>query len=160
MPEGQGITDELKTMIGTMISEPGILEVERGAIRRYADAIDDPGPLYRDVEYAKNSRYGELICPPGFFGWPVKEGGVMSGLSTWGDPLARAGFPRILDGGIEYEFFVPIRAGDTLTSYAKVADITERAGRTGNMLIVTQETTYINQNGDIVAKARSMLIGR
>lgn len=160
MPEGQGITDELKAMIGTMISEPGILEVERGAIRRYADAIDDPSLLYRDVEYAKNSRYGELICPPGFFGWPVKAGGVMSGLSTWGDPLARAGFPRILDGGIEYEFFVPIRAGDTLTSYAKVADITERAGRTGNMLIVTQETTYINQNGDIVAKARSMLIGR
>ena len=160
MPEGQGITDELKAMIGTMISEPGILEVERGAIRRYADAIDDPSPIYRDVEYAKNSRYGELICPPGFFGWPVKAGGVMSGLSTWGPPLARAGFPRILDGGIEYEFFVPIRAGDTLTSYGKVADITERSGRTGNMLVVTQEATYINQNGDIVAKTRAMLIGR
>jgi acyl dehydratase len=160
MPEGQGITDELKAMIGTMISEPGILEVERGAIRRYADAIDDPGLLYRDVEYAKNSRYGELICPPGFFGWPIKEGGAMKSLETFGGPLARAGFPRILDGGIEYEFFVPIRAGDTLTSYGKVADITERAGKTGNMLIVTQETTYINQNGDIVAKASSMLIGR
>lgn len=160
MPEGQGITDELKAMIGTMISEPGILEVEKGAIRRYADAIDDPSPLYRDVEYAKNSRYGELICPPGFFGWPIKEGGAMKSLETFGGPLARAGFPRILDGGIEYEFFVPIRAGDTLTSYGKVADITERAGKTGNMLIVTQETTYINQNGDIVAKASSMLIGR
>ena len=84
----------------------------------------------------------------------------MKSLETFGGPLARAGFPRILDGGIEYEFFVPIRAGDTLTSYAKVADITERAGKTGNMLIVTQETTYLNQNGDIVAKASSMLIGR
>lgn len=160
MAEGQGITDELKAMIGTMISEPGILEVERGAIRRYADAIDDPNLLYRDVEYAKKSGYGELICPPGFFGWPIKEGGAMKTLDTFGGPLDRAGFPRILDAGIEYEFFIPVRAGDILTAYTRVADITERAGRTGNMLIVTQESTYLNQNGDIVAKARSMLIGR
>lgn len=161
MAEAPGITDELKAMIGIIMAEPTIIEVERGAIRRYADAIDDPNPLYRDVEYAKNSGYGELICPPGFFGWPVKAGGgPMWILDTFGDPLSRAGFPRILDGGIEYEFFIPIRAGDILTSYIKVADITERAGRTGNMLLVTLETTYLNQNGDIVAKARSSLIGR
>jgi len=158
MAQAPGITDELKGMIG-MMTEPGIMEVERGAIRRYADAIDDPNPLYRDVEHAKNSRYGELIAPPGFFGWPVKAA-TMGGLTMFGGPLARAGFPRILDGGSEYEFFIPIRAGDTLTSYAKVADITLRGGRTGNFVMITLETTYLNQNGDVVAKARSNLLGR
>ena len=137
-----------------------VFEVEKGAIRRFADAVDDPNPLYWDEEYARNSRYGSIITPPGFFGWPIKEGGAMKTLDTFGGPLARAGFPRILDAGIEYEFFIPVRAGDILTAYTRVADITERAGRTGNMLIVTQESTYLNQNGDIVAKARSMLIGR
>ncbi|TET38047.1 MAG: MaoC family dehydratase, partial [Dehalococcoidia bacterium] len=58
------ITDELKALIGTT-TEPVIMEVERGAIRRYADAIDDPNPLFRDVEHARSSRYGEMICPPG-----------------------------------------------------------------------------------------------
>jgi hypothetical protein len=24
------------------------------------------------VEYARNSKCGEIICPPGFFGWPAK----------------------------------------------------------------------------------------
>ena len=159
MAEAPGITDELKAMIGTM-TEPSILEVERGAIRRYADAIDDPNPLYRDVEYAKNSRHGELICPPGYFGSPIKEGGPMWVLNTFSGPLARAGFPVILDGGIAYEFFFPVRPGDTLASYIKIASITERAGSTGNMILAILETTYTNQNGDIVAKATSTLIGR
>jgi len=159
MAQAPGITDELKGMIG-MMTEPVIMEVERGAIRRYADAIDDPNPLYRDVEHARNSWYDGIIAPPGFFGWPIKAGGTMWALNTFGPPLARAGFPRILDGGIEYEFFVPVRAGDILTSYIKIADVALRAGRTGSMLIITNETTYINQNGDIVAKARSNLIGR
>ncbi len=81
-------------------------------------------------------------------------------LNTFGGPLARAGFPVMLDGGIAYEFFIPVRAGDILASYLKIADIIERAGSTGSMLLVTLETTYINQNGDIVAKSRSTLIGR
>ena len=44
------------------------MEVEKGAIKKYADAVDDHNPLYWDDEYAKNSRYGSIIAPPGFFG--------------------------------------------------------------------------------------------
>ncbi len=157
MTEGSAITDELRSMIG-MATEPVIMEVERGAIRRYADAIGDPNPLFSDVEYARNSRYGEVICPPGFFGWPLKRGGMMELLGTIGGALFRAGVPRILDGGVDYEFFLPIRAGDILTSHGKFADFREREGRTGKMLFITMETTYLNQNGDLVAKARSTLI--
>lgn len=160
MAEAQGMTDELRAMIGVMTEEPVILEVERGAIRRYADAIDDPNRVYRDVEYARSKGHRELICPPGFFGWPVKAGDAMSGMSSLVALFGRAGFPRLLDGGMEYEFFVPVRAGDTLTSYGKVADIAEREGKSGKMLIMTRETTYVNQNGDTVAKVRSNLIFR
>ncbi|MFQ5987441.1 MAG: MaoC family dehydratase N-terminal domain-containing protein [Dehalococcoidia bacterium] len=151
------ITDELKALIGTT-TEPVIMEVERGAIRRYADAIDDPNPLFRDVEHAKSSRYGEMICPPGFFGWPVKGGGLMEILASLVPALARAGCPRILDGGVDFEFYLPIRAGDILTSYGKIADIRAREGRTGTMIFTTLETTFINQNGDLVAKRRATII--
>jgi len=160
MAEAQGMTDELRAMIGIMTDEPVILEIEGGAIRRFADAVDDSNPVYRDVEYAKRSGHGELICPPGFFGWPVKAGDAMSGMSNLVALFGRAGFPRLLDGGIEYEFFVPVRAGDTLTSYGKVADIVEREGKSGKMIIMTRETTYVNQNGDIVAKVRSNALFR
>lgn len=154
-----GIPDEIKALIGTT-TEPVIMEVERGAIRRFADAIEDPNPLYRDVEYAKNSRYGEIICPIGFFGWPLKGGSLEQMMNTLMPAMTKAGLFRILDGGIEYEYFLPIRAGDTLTCYGKIADIREREGKSGKMLFMTLEQTYLNQNGDKVAIARATIIAR
>jgi len=154
-----GISDEIKAMIGTM-TEPSIMEVERGAIRRFADAIGDPNPLYKDIEYAKNSRYGEMVCPIGFFGWPIKGGGLEQMMGMIMPAMIKAGLFRILDGGVDYEFFIPIHAGDTLTSYGKVADIREREGKSGKMLFITMEQTYLNQNGDKAAVARATIIAR
>jgi acyl dehydratase len=159
MTEGSAITDELREMIGAT-TEPSIMEVERGAIRRFADAIDDPNPLYRDVEYARKAGFRDLVSPLGFFGWNIKGAGVMEMLGNIGAALARAGFPVVLDGGVDFEFFQPICAGDILTSYGKIADITERVGRTGKMLFTTFETKYLNQNGDLVAITKMTLISR
>ena len=102
-------------------ASPKLYEVEKGAIRRFADAVDDYNPLYHDEEYARKSKYGSIIAPPGFFGWPSKQ--------ARNSPLAvdiptelesafeRAGYPLslVLDGGMEYEFFLPVRAGDVLS---------------------------------------------
>jgi acyl dehydratase len=154
-----GIPDEIKAMIGTT-TDPMIMEVERGAIRRFADAIDDPNPLYSDVEYAKNSRYGEMICPIGFFGWPLKGGGLEQMMGTIMPAMMKAGLFRILDGGVDYEFFIPIHAGDILTSVGKIADIREREGKSGKMMFIIMEQTYLNQNGDKVAIARATIIAR
>jgi hypothetical protein len=44
MAEGSKITNEIRSMIG-LWSEPVVLEVEKGAIARYADAIDDDNPF-------------------------------------------------------------------------------------------------------------------
>ncbi|MEE9490988.1 MAG: MaoC family dehydratase N-terminal domain-containing protein [Dehalococcoidia bacterium] len=160
MTEGSAIMDELRGLIGIM-TEPVINEVERGAIRRYAEAVGDPNPLYCDMEYAKNSRYGELICPPGFFGWPTKvSSGVMEVMGALFGALFKAGLVRILDGGREYEFLLPVHAGDTLAWYAKFADVREREGKTGKMVFLTTEITYINQHGDLVAKVRQTFIAR
>jgi len=149
----QIITKEVAELIGTQ-SVPVILEVERGTIRRYAQAIEDPNPLYNDVEYAKNSKYGEIICPPGFFGWPVKSRS-MAQVSLLNQIMNMTGRSTVLDNGDEFEFMLPIRAGDTLTSVGRIVDIYEEVGRSGNRLLLSiTETTYINQNGDIVAKCR------
>jgi len=149
--EPQIMTEELAELIGTQ-SDPVILEVERGIIRRYAQAIEDPNLLYNDVEYAKNSKYGEMICPPGFFGWPVKPRS-MAQASLLNQIMNMTGRSIILDNGDEFEFMLPIRAGDTLTSVGRITDVYEEVGRSGNRLLLSiTETTYFNQNGDIVAK--------
>ena len=74
--------------------------------------------------------------------------------------LIKAGLVRILDGGVEYEFFLPVRAGDTLAWYAKFVDVREREGKSGRMVFLTTELTYINMKGDVVARRRQTFIAR
>ncbi len=151
-------------------SGSSIFDVQEETIRRFADAVDDPNPLYWDEEYAKKSKYGAIIAPPGFISspwfsnrptkWPKK--GTASSEATAGlrSALAKAGFGRVLDGGMEYDFFKPVRAGDTITSSTIIKDIIEREGATGKMAFLITETTYTNQKGEMVAKARATLITR
>ena len=159
------LPEEVTKLIGKL-EEIVVMEVEKGAIRRFADAVDDPNPLYRDDEYASNSRYGSIIAPPGFFGWPVRwERGltfplIYEELAKARATVAKAGYKRGLDGGVDYEFFEPVRAGDILTASSIVKDIIERKARTGALIFITSETTYTNQNGDLVAKELRTLIQR
>lgn len=153
------VPDELKQHIGK-IDPPHVREVERGAIRRYADAVGDDNPLYFDEEYASESRYGTIIAPPGFFGWSMQSVPSSEGIIGLMTAMINAGYYRILDGGMSYEFFLPVRAGDIVIASPKVKDVTAKEGKSGPMMVCDFETTYLNQNGDLVAKAYQTLIGR
>ena len=160
MSEGSAITDAIRAMVGVM-ADPVVMEVEAGAIKRFCQAVGDSNPLFIDAEHAKNGPHGGVICPPGFFGWPAKPAPMFSGpMASMMGEFAKAGFPGVLDGGIDFEFFQPIHPGDVLVSSAKIADIYEREGKTGKSLFGVIETTYTNQNGDVVARGRMTLIGR
>jgi acyl dehydratase len=60
------VTDEVLKQIGKT-AEPRTYEVERGAIRRFAEAIGDPNPLFNSESEARQSRFGGLIAPPTFY---------------------------------------------------------------------------------------------
>jgi acyl dehydratase len=152
------VPDSLKQYIGK-VDPPHLREVEKGAIRRYADAVGDDNPLYCDEEYAKKSRYGCIIAPPGFFGWAKKTISSSEGLVGLIGAMIEAGYAGILDGGMAYDFYLPVRVGDTLVVSPKVADITLKEGKT-KMMILRFEASYTNQNGDLVAKSYQTLIGR
>jgi acyl dehydratase len=153
------VPDELKQHIGK-IDPPHVREVERGAIRRYADAVGNDNPLYFDEEYASESRYGTIIAPPGFFGWSMQSVPSSEGIIGLMTAMINAGYYRILDGGMSYEFFLPVREGDIMIASPKVKDVTAKEGKSGTMMVCDFETTYLNQNGDLVAKAYQTLIGR
>jgi len=152
------VPDSLKQYIGK-VDPPHLREVEQGAIRRYADAVGDDNPLYYDEEYAKNTRYGGIISPPGFFGWAKKTISSSEGLIGLIGAMIEAGYAGILDGGMAYDFYLPVRVGDTLVGSPKVADVALKEGKT-KMMILRFETSYWNQNGDLVAKSYQTLIGR
>jgi acyl dehydratase len=155
MPGGSLITDELRKMLDVP-SGTIVYKVEEGAIQRYAQAIGDTNPLYNDPDYASRTEYGRLLAPPGFTGWSIKAERPTEKLF---ESLIKAGAPpRILDGGVEFEFIEPVGAGDVLTATTKIASITERETRLGKTMFTTVEITFVNQRGNVVIKSRSTLI--
>ena len=69
---------------------------------------------------------------------------------------------RILNAGNEIELRQYPRLGDRVFSQAKYADIRERVGKDdgARMLIVTTETVYTNQNGEVLCILRASQIRR
>ena len=153
------VPDELKQYIGK-VDPPHVREVERGSIQRYAEAVGNDNPLYYDEEYAKKSRYGGIIAPPGFFGWSIQAVPSSEGIIGLMEAMINAGYWRILDGGMAYDFFLPVRAGDIIIASPKVKDVTLKEGKSGAMMMCQFEVSYLNGNGDVVAKSYQTLIGR
>jgi acyl dehydratase len=122
--------------------------VERGAIRRYAEAIGDPNPLYRDEEYARQSSHGTMIAPPVFTGWPI---------SAPQSVRVESPFFRHVTGGTELLYERPIRAGERLVATAELVELYEKEGRpgVGRMLFQILETTYRDLNGKVVVVQRT-----
>lgn len=150
MTEESIITDEMRQAIN-IEGEASVYEIEKEPIRRWAEAIGDPNPLYHDEAYAKSRGFRSLVAPPGFMGqyaFAVKRGKPAP------MPQPKRRFTTRLNGGSEYEFFKPIQAGDVITSTSKVVDLFERKGRLGPMMFTVRETTYKNQDGEIVLKTR------
>ena len=142
------VTDEVRKQIG-MQSEARVVEVERGAIRRFAEAIGDPDPLFHDEAAARKTRFGGMIAPPTFcrsLGAAIPE--IKIGMGEF----------RGLDGGSEWEYFVPIRPGDQITVVSKVADIRESEGRLGPMVFIVAETRYTNQFDELCVIQRTTTI--
>ncbi|MCX6004127.1 MAG: MaoC family dehydratase N-terminal domain-containing protein [Chloroflexi bacterium] len=153
-------SEALKSLIGRK-GNPQVYEVTRTDIRKIADASGDRNPLYWDDEYASRSKYGGIIAPPDFFGWPAKwEPGLTFVNSSdlfaeMAVEIAKAGYTRAINAGMESEYFLPIRPGDTIVITSEVVGIEEKEGKKGGkMLISTIEMTMVNQNGDVVARQR------
>jgi acyl dehydratase len=150
MAENSLIT-ELKNKIGVEW-ELGVYEIEKGMIKRFVRAIDDPNPLWQDEEYAKQSLYGGIIAPPTFI--------VTIGNEQFGEKLVRLFPDGLLHGSTELECYQPVRPGDKILVTVKVANVRERhGGRSGKMTFVTFEITYRNQRDEIVAKCQQTMIG-
>jgi hydroxyacyl-ACP dehydratase HTD2-like protein with hotdog domain len=120
-------------------SEPTVHEVERGAIRKFAEAIGDTTPACVAGE----------IAPPTF---PTTFRGGLARLDL--------DLKRILHGGEEYEFARPIRAGDLLTVTRRVADAYEKEGSLGVMTFYLIEAEGRDAAGELVYRSRSTIIYR
>ncbi|MFN0095338.1 MAG: MaoC family dehydratase N-terminal domain-containing protein [Dehalococcoidia bacterium] len=147
------ITQEMRDAIGVE-GPPTTYEVDRTAIRMFARSVGHTDPIYFDVEAARAAGYRDIPCPPGYLGTPIfnpKTSDPTSANRTNRELQPSRPLNRRLNGGTEIEYFGDICAGDVLTSRGQLADVQERKGSIGDMLISTSKSTYRNQDGAVVA---------
>ena len=145
------ITDEslaaARQLIGAKLRpEQFLRDASVDSLTIFVNGTGDLNPLYRDVEYARWTRFGGLIghpCFPWAHHWP--------GRSNWGFPGVH-GFGI----GIDCEFFRNVRPGDRTNVWNRVMDVRERPSRfSGRMVIQYVESTYTNQRDEVLSVALS-----
>ncbi len=123
-----------------LISEPVRNQVERGAVRRFAEAIADPSPLYSDEELAAKSRYGRLLAPPTF---PrTFDYGRIEGLT-----LPSGG---LIHGEFQISYTRPLLVGDEVLCRMQLRDSYDKQGRRGLLGFLVFERTGESPEGELV----------
>ena len=132
---------------GSVMKQP----VDVNDIRRWAQGMQNPNPLYFDEEYAADSRFGQIVAPQSF--------AVCCSDSHGAGPAIQGHIEgqHMIFGGDEWWFHGPrIFPGDRLTLERMLFDYkvaeTKFAGPT---MFSRGDTTYVNQRGEIVCKQRS-----
>ena len=133
-------------------SPPFLNEVEKGAIRRFAESLGDYNPIYYDEEYARASGYPTVVAPPTF----------PASFSSAADlrELLGVGIKSLLHAEQSFEYERPIFAGDRIFVATRVADVLERTGPAGKMDVAVIEDEGRDEEGNLVFRARRTLIVR
>lgn len=129
-------------------SEPVRNLVERGAVRRFAQAIADPSPLYVDEEVAGDSRYGGLLAPPTF---PrTFDYGRIEGLE-----LPPAG---LIHGEFSISYERPLLVGEEILCRMSLGDSYDRRGRRGLLGFLVFERTGESPDGERIFTTNDIVV--
>jgi len=148
------ITDEMRASIGVE-GAPTYNDVDKTGIRMFARAVGYTDQRFYDEAYAKSKGLRSLLAPPGYLGTAQYNPNATRPMGGPGRGRTGGG----LDGGAERKYTgVDICAGDVLTAVGKIVDISERPSRLGMMVITRRETTFTNQNGEVVCRAYNTIL--
>ena len=120
-------------------SEVVLFEVERGAIRKFAEAVQDQTPACLRGD----------IAPPTF---PTTFRITIPGLTF---DLA-----RVLHGAQEFRYERPLRAGDRVRCRVRVADVYQRKGRLGEMTFLILAMDGTDESGSPIFSGTTTAILR
>jgi hypothetical protein len=133
------ITKELESLLNVEFG-PEVYDIEKGMLRKFAEAIDDPNPRWLKEA---SPTFAAALAP--------RE--LLNKLFNIDIPLK-----RLLNGTSELEYLQPIRAGDVISVTAKLTRLRQMPGAEGPTLFMFTEMTYTNQRGEVVVKGKNTYI--
>lgn len=128
--------------------------VDRSKVREFARSLGDPDPVYTDLDAARAAGFTDIPVPPTFVvssaHWREEDNMV----ATLGLDLR-----CVLHGECGWEYHGPVVVGDELTASRRVSGVSTREGRRGGtMTMVSIETDFTNQRGELVVRQTDVLV--
>jgi len=159
------IPPETRALVGKRLGEPVSATLSAREAERFAFAAGDTNPIYLDEAAARAAGHRTRVVPPGLLVWALEPPRPLEALredGLWRDagPPLRLPVSRVLYGGEEWEYRGAVYAGDTITAETRLASLEEKSGGSGAFVLLTMETTYTNQAGEVVAILRGQRIAR
>ena len=130
-----------------VVSEPRVVDVERGFLRFFAHATGETNPVYLDDSAARAAGHRAMLAPPTYLfclfnGAPAKRGNVFDHEGGIGVDMA-----RVRHGEQKFVYHKPICAGDRLTLTTTTSEIYEKRG--GSLEFIVQNTWAIDDTGEL-----------
>ncbi|HZX66928.1 MAG: MaoC family dehydratase N-terminal domain-containing protein [Myxococcales bacterium] len=134
-------------------SKPAINEVEKGSIRRFAEAIGESNPIYFEEAAARAAGYRSVVAPPTFpttlrAGSDLREGLLLSPGK------------HLLQAEQSFEYARPIVAGDKLTVRSKIVEVSQRQTPSGLTDVVVIEDEGRDEAQEVVYRSRQLWVVR
>jgi acyl dehydratase len=124
------------------------VSIDEEGIRRFAAAIGETDPVFRDPEAARARGYRSLPAPPTYLfclkSFVAFPGDILKTLGVDADTMT------LLHAEQSFSYDAPVCAGDRITFQECIADIYEKKG--GALVFVVTRTLATNQLGQKVAE--------
>ncbi|MEP7021406.1 MAG: MaoC family dehydratase N-terminal domain-containing protein [Pseudonocardiales bacterium] len=141
-----------QSFVGRVYPPTAPYEVGREKIREFADAVNDPNPVYRDPAAARALGYDDVIAPPTF----AIVMTLPAGHQVIDDPELGIDYSRVVHGEQRFVHSRPVRAGDVLQVVVTVDGIRAAAGND----LVTTRADVTTVAGEPVLTAFGTLVAR
>lgn len=122
--------------------------VEKGWVKKFAEAIGDPSPIYFDEEAARVTIHKKNIAPVTF---PVTF--------DYGT-IPKLGMPTkgLIHGEQKYHYRRPLYVGETVYCYVEVKSYYEKKGNFGDMGFLILSRCVEDEQGELVCETEQVLI--
>ena len=133
------ISEELQSLLNVEFG-PEVYEIEKGFLRQFSEAIDDPNPRWRQV--APPTLPAALV--------PTE---LLHRVCNAACPLK-----RILNGASELEYLHPIKLGDVISVKGSLTRLRQLEGKEVTTLFMITDVTFTNQRGEVVVKGKNTYV--
>lgn len=149
--------EEYERGIGTVLPHNPSKQASLDNIRRYGDGVGDYNPLYRDVEYAHTSRFGDITAPPTFL-YAVTLGVIAGETGAIDRKRVSTRYLPVNYAGAEIEFIRPIWKDDTVSARETVGETQRKTSkRIGSINFNTGHVVFTNQRQEQVATIKTLM---